>query len=127
MGMKMRYQMNFQVKPTDVYYPNLWQPAANSTLVTDSGVDGVYLPASWSDISFRASKSVFNDIAYVMTELQGTVILIQFVMPVFSILVMSYAGVVLYIRIRIEFSGKFILNKVKRSIAANFVRFAALC
>ena len=127
MGMKMRYQMNFQVKPTDVYYPNLWQPAANSTLVTDSGVDGVYLPVSWSDISFRASKSVFNDIAYVMTELQGTVILIQFVMPVFSILVMSYAGVVLYIRIRIEFSGKFILNKVKRSIAANFVRFAALC
>ena len=89
MGMKLRYQMNFQVKPTDVYYPNMWQPAANSTLVTDSGVDGIYLPVSWADVSFRLSKSVFDDIAAVIAEITSTVIIFQFVLPVISILVMS--------------------------------------
>jgi hypothetical protein len=33
LGMHLRYQMNFNVKPTDVYYPKLWQPAVGlSTL-----------------------------------------------------------------------------------------------
>ena len=34
LGMKVRYQNNFQVKPTDVFYPNMWQPKVGRCSLT---------------------------------------------------------------------------------------------
>lgn len=114
MGMKLRYQMNFQVKPTDVYYPNLWQPAANSSLISSDASDGgIYIPLSWADVSFRLSDTVFEDIAAVIAELTGTVVIFQFALPAISILIMSYAGVVLYIRGRIERGRRRVVDEYK--------------
>lgn len=102
LGMKLRYQTNWQVKPTDVYYPNLWQPTANSTLVANSGEDGMFMPVSWSDITFRVSNKTFDAIAAIIQDIMASVVVYQFVLPVFSILVIGYASVTLYIRGQIE-------------------------
>ena len=98
MGARIRYQNNYQVKPTDVFYPNVWQPDAASDLDARGVDDGAYVPIAWTDVSFRVPDSKINDIAAIISEAKGLVALYVVALPGFSFLFIAYAGVVLYVR-----------------------------
>ena len=118
LGARLRYQNNFQVKPTDVFYPNVWQPAAASDLDAPGIDDGMYVPIAWGDVSFRVPDSKINDIAAIITEAKGLVALYVVALPGFSFLFIAYAGVVLYIRHHVARGRKKIEDEYKARDAA---------
>ena len=101
-GMKLRYQNNFEVKPTDLFYPNLWQPGtfSNHDLSAAERLsrDGIYLPIAWVDVSWRVPASKVADIARAIADIKGAVLLYALGIPPICFLLISYSAGVLYIR-----------------------------
>jgi len=71
LGMTLRYQINFQIKPTDVYYPNLWQPT--EPLTNTSREDGMFQPITHLEVSWRVSKSIIAEVAATIASIIGRV------------------------------------------------------
>ena len=102
LGMRLRYQNNFQVKPTDVFYPNLWQPGPGSALDgRDVPDDGIYLPIAWVDVSYRVPRSKILDIAGAVAEARGLFITYTLGLPASSLVFIVYACVNLHVRRKI--------------------------
>ena len=99
LGMRLRYQNNFLVSPTDVFYPNLWTPAAESDAF--DGEKGVYLPIAWAEISWRAPRSTIEDIAAIIKEARSLTIVYMIGLPGASFLFVMYHAFALYVKRRV--------------------------
>jgi hypothetical protein len=99
LGMRLRYQNNFLVSPTDVFYPDLWTPPAEADAF--DGDEGVYLPIAWADVSWRAPQSAIDDIAAIIKEAKSLTIVYMIGLPGASFLFVAYHAFALYVKRRV--------------------------
>lgn len=99
LGMRLRYQNNFLVSPTDVFYPNLWRPDPEKRAF--DGEKGVYLPIAWADVSWRAPQSAVDDIAAIIKEATSLTIVYMIGLPGASFLFVAYHAFALYVKRRV--------------------------
>lgn len=127
-GMKLRYQNNFEIKRTDVFYPNLWKPdpISPADISAREGTlrDGIYLPIAWVDISWRVPASKVADIARAIADVKGAILLYALGIPPICFLLISYSVIVLYIRRQIR-RGKSDCNAGRRANASE--SFVTIC
>ena len=116
-GMKLRVQRNWQVKPTDVYYPSLWQPAANSSLASNGGEDGIYVPVTWIDVSFRAPRKTLEKINAKIQVITSLMVMFYFGIPFVCLVVGGFAAVRLYIRGKIAKDRARIVDEIRSAEA----------
>ena len=99
LGMRLRYQNNFLVSPTDVFYPNLWTPPPESDAFDRE--KGVYLPIAWAEVSWRAPQSAIEDIAAIIKEARSLTIVYMIGLPGASFLFVAYHALALYVKRRV--------------------------
>ena len=121
LGMRLRYQNNFLVSPTDVFYPNLWKPPADSDAFDKES--GVYLPIAWADVSWRAPQTAIDDIAAIIKEATGLTIVYMIGLPGASFLFVAYHSFALYVKRRVARGQKQVRDEVnKRELDAEKTR-----
>ena len=110
LGMRLRYQNNFLVSPTDIFYPNLWKPSSDSGAF--DATKGTYLPIAWCDVSWAAPQSAIDDIAAIIKEATGLTIVYMIGLPGASFMFVAYHACALYLKRRVAFGKKQVRDEV---------------
>lgn len=110
LGMRLRYQNNFLVSPTDIFYPNLWKPSSDSNAFDASR--GTYIPIAWCDVSWAAPQSAIDDIAAIIKEATGLTIVYMIGLPGASFIFVVYHSCALYIKRRVARGQKQVRDEI---------------